>query len=166
MRWFEEVEVGESIELGSHRFTDEEIIAFASRFDPQPFHVDHVAARHSHFGGLCASGWHTAVIWMRLNVEHRKRAAAEPGAPPLDVLGPSPGFQNLQWLKPVYAGDTISYATTVVEKRALKSRPGWGLVTSHNKGWNQRRELAFAFTGHVFVRSRGMTPLASDAAPR
>jgi acyl dehydratase len=155
MRWFEDVEVGETIELGSYHFSDAAIIEFARRFDPQPFHVDHVAARLSHFGGLCASGWHTAVVWMRLNVEHGKRGAAAPGAAPVDALGPSPGFQDLKWLKPVYAGDTIRYATQVTDKRALRSRSGWGLVTSRNEGWNQRGELAFSFTGHVFVRLRG-----------
>lgn len=155
MAWFEDVEVGKTVELGSHLFTDEAIVAFARRYDPQPFHVDHEAARRSHFGALCASGWHTAVVWMRLNVEARKREAAKENGASLDALGPSPGFQDLQWLKPVYAGDTIRYSSRVTEKRALKSRAGWGLVTSRNEGWNQRGELAFGFTGHVFVRLRG-----------
>jgi acyl dehydratase len=124
MSYFEDVEVGSTTELGSHLFTDEAIIAFARRYDPQPFHIDHEAAKKSHFGGLCASGWHTSVIWMRLNVERRKAMASAGGAP-LDALGPSPGFQDLKWLKPVYAGDTIRYTSHVVEKRALRSRAGW-----------------------------------------
>lgn len=153
MRFFEEVRIGELVELGNHLFTSEDIIRFAKRFDWQPFHVDEEAARKSQFGALCASGWHTAVVWMRLYVlAQRPRAGAAPSNEPVDALGPSPGFQDLKWLKPVYAGDTIRYTTRVREKRALRSRPQWGLVSSTNQGFNQRGDLAFAFTGHVFVR--------------
>ena len=73
MRFFEDINVGERIELGHHRFTAEEIKAFAARFDPQPFHLDEAAAARSSFGALCASGWHTASIWMRLLVDHWQR---------------------------------------------------------------------------------------------
>lgn len=157
MRFFEDIRVGELIELGSHLFTSEDIIGFAKRFDWQPFHVDEEAARKSQFGALCASGWHTATIWMRLFVlTQRRRADASPASEPIEALGPSPGFQDLKWLKPVYAGDTIRYTTRVREKRALRSRPQWGLVSSTNQGFNQRGDLAFAFTGHVFVRRRAV----------
>jgi len=155
MRWFEDVRVGETTELGSHTFTEAEILAFARAFDPQPFHTDPVAAKASQFGALCASGWHTAARWMRLYVEHQRRQAELRGInEPMDTLGPSPGFQDLKWLRPVFVGDTIAYSTRVLDKRALASRPAWGLVSSRNEGFNQHGELAFAFTGHVFVRRR------------
>jgi acyl dehydratase len=155
MPWFEDMVVGEALELGAHHFTADEIVAFARRFDPQPFHMDEEAAKASQFGALCASGWHTAAVWMRLQVAHARARATERGInEPLDSLGPSPGFQDLKWVKPVYAGDTISYTTRLMEKRDLKSRPRWGLATSRNEGFNQMGALVFAFTGHVFVRRR------------
>lgn len=144
----------ETHDLGSHRFDAEEIIRFARAFDPQPFHIDPDAAAHSHFGALCASGWHTAAVWMRRMVEYRRRIAAEMLArgeqPP--TLGVSPGFTDLRWLKPVYAGDTIAYASTLLEERPSASRPGWSLASSRNTGVNQRGERVFEFTGKVFVK--------------
>lgn len=155
MPWFEDVRIGETIDLGSYAFTDENIIAFAQRFDPQLFHIDRAAAKKTHFGDLCASGWHTAAVWMKLRVAQLKGREAERGAnEPLEAFGPSPGFQDLKWLRPVYSGDVIRYTTRVTEKRELRSRPQWGMVTSRNEGFNQKGELVFAFTGHVFVRKR------------
>jgi len=154
--FFEDLDVGRSVELGSHRFDAEEIVRFARSFDPQAFHVDPEAARASLFGGLCASGWHTAAIWMRLMVAHRQglaeRAAARGERPAR--LGPSPGFKDLKWLKPVYAGDEIAYRSTVVEKRASASRPDWGLVFNHNVAENGRGERVFEFRGCVFWERR------------
>jgi acyl dehydratase len=141
---FDAVEIGRTMQLGSYTFTAPDIIAFASAFDPQRFHIDEAAAKASLFGGLCASGWHTAAIWMKLMVAHRRRVEAAP------KLGPSPGFRNLTWLKPVFAGDTISYSSTVAAKRASSSRPEWGLVFHRNEGVNQKGELVFAFDGCVF----------------
>lgn len=144
-----ELALGEVVQLGGFPFTAADIMAFANAFDPQRFHIDEAAARASLFGGLCASGWHTAAIWMRLMVEHRRRIEAAMGeAAP--KLGPSPGFRNLQWLKPVFAGDVISYTTSVAEKRQSASRPGWGIASHRNEGRNQRGELVFAFNGSVF----------------
>src|ERR671927_1543413 len=139
MRFFEDMRVGDRAEIGRHTFTAEEIKSFAQRFDPQPFHIDEAAAAQSLFGGLTASGWHTACLWMRLAVEYRRREDDERRArgEPVAALGVSPGFRDLKWLKPVYVGDTISYASEVVEKRASRSRPGWGLVFSKNTGTNQ-----------------------------
>lgn len=118
--------------FGTHTFEPDEIIAFAKKYDPQPFHLDAELARNSMFGGLCASGWHTAGVWMRKNYDFLRtefaRIEAEGGTPPM--LGPSPGFRDLRWLKPVYAGETISFGTEVKAKRELKSKPGWGLVES------------------------------------
>ncbi|MGH6861040.1 MAG: MaoC/PaaZ C-terminal domain-containing protein, partial [Phyllobacterium sp.] len=95
--------IGVEIDLGTYTFTADEIIAFAEKYDPQRFHVDPEAARHSNFGALCASGWHTTAVWMRLNVKNMKslvRAARQRGEQP-PQFGPSPGFENLKWLKPV-----------------------------------------------------------------
>ncbi len=156
MRHFEDIRVGDSAALGHHTFTAAEIKAFAARFDPQPFHVDEAAAARSHFGALIASGWHTAVVGMRLIIDHKRRreederARGEPSA----KTGVSPGFRDLKWLKPVFAGDTIAYASEVLEARPLKSRPGWGLVFTRHTGTNQAGELVFSFIGSVFVERR------------
>jgi acyl dehydratase len=146
---FDDVMLGERTELGRFTFTPDDIVAFASAFDPQRFHLDEMAAKASLFGGLCASGWHTGAVWMRLMVAHRRRVQALMGDT-MPKLGSSPGFKNLKWLKPVFAGDTISYATTTTDKRASASRPGWGLVFHHNTGINQRGETVFMFDGCVF----------------
>lgn len=94
MGFFEDLTIGETEELGSHSFTAEEIKAFAAAYDPQAFHLDEEAGRQSHFGGLCASGWHTAAVWMGLMIAHAKRFAAEAEAAgrPVPELGPSPAF--------------------------------------------------------------------------
>ncbi len=154
--YLEEIELGRVVDLGSHHFTREAIIAFARQYDPQPFHLDEEAAKNGPFGVLSASGWHTGAAWMKCFVatnqaaEAKIRAAGrEPG-----LLGPSPGFTNLRWIRPVTPGDTISYRATITAKRELKSRPGWGLVFSQNEGFNQRGELAFSFEGKVLTPRR------------
>jgi acyl dehydratase len=154
--YFEDLIIGETEELGSYTFTADDIIGFARQFDPQRFHVDAEAAKNSLFGALCTSGWHTASVWMKHMVGYRDRIrsyALARGERPAR-LGPSPGFTNLKWLKPVYAGDTITYRTTVTAKRASASRPGWGLVFHHNTGTNQHGEEVFAFDGMVFWERR------------
>jgi acyl dehydratase len=159
MRYFEDMSVGERTELGSHTFTAEEIKAFARKFDPQRFHVDEAAAQASHFGGLCASGWHTAAVYMRHFVEFERREADEARArgetPARD--GPSPGIRELRWLKPVYAGDTISFAREVKELRETTRQPGWGLMVAYNTGINQHGELVFSFIGAKFAERRKKT---------
>jgi acyl dehydratase len=156
MPYFEDVKIGHRRELGSFTFTADLIKKFALQFDPQPFHLDEEAGRKSVFGGLAASGWHVSAIYMKLTVAAIKREAAETiarGEKPV-ASGPSPGFRDLKWLKPVLAGDTLTYASEVVETRELESRPQWGIVNFHNTGTNQRRELAFSFVASVFVPRR------------
>jgi acyl dehydratase len=153
-RWFDELAISDRTELGSLTFSAEEIIAFAGPFDPQIFHLDAEIAKTTSFGGLCASGWHTACVWMQLMVIERRRQAAVAGTRRTAQLGTSPGFRNLRWIKPVFAGDTISYATTIAEKRASASRPQWGLVFHNNTGTNQHGELVFSFDGCVFWERR------------
>ena len=153
MRFFEDMSVGERTELGSHTFTAEEIKAFARRYDPQRFHTDEQAAAASHFGALCASGWHTAAMFMRFFVDAERREAdivrARGETPARD--GPSPGIRDLRWLKPVYAGDTISFAREVQELRETTRRPGWGLMVALNTSTNQNGELVMSFVGAKFV---------------
>jgi acyl dehydratase len=152
---FETIAVGDSHEFGAHLFTAEEIKRFAAAYDPQLFHMDEAEAAKTHFGALCASGWHTASVMMRLFVDHfaghveRARARGET-AP---RFGPSPGFDDLKWLKPVYAGDRIAFTGRVAAKRPSRSRPGWGNVTMQTTGVNQRGEPVFVFTGHIFAET-------------
>jgi acyl dehydratase len=156
MKYFDDIEVGERAELGQHTFTAADIKSFATRFDPQAFHVDEEAAARSHFGALCASGWHTAAVWMRLMVDHQRRddAARRERREPVAKLGPSPGFRELKWLKPVYVNDTINYSMEIIEARPSNSRPGWGLITLRNTGINQNGETVISFVSVAFVERR------------
>ena len=154
--YLEDLVPGETTFLGSYTFEPAEIVRFARAYDPQPFHVDPEAARQSLFGDLCASGWHTAAAWMKLMIGHRDRHRREAeraglGAP---RLGPSPGFKNLKWSKPVYAGDTITYSSAITGTRPSASRPGWGLAFHRNSGVNQYGEEVFSFDGTVFWERR------------
>lgn len=153
---YEDAEIGAGVDLGSHRFTAEAIKAFARSYDPQPFHMDEAAARESHFGALCASGWHSAGVWMRLMALFLAdaRAAALAGGGEVFATGPSPGVEDLRWLRPVYAGDTIAYSTRIVGKRKLASRPGWGLLTLESRGVNQDGTDVLTFRSHMFVETR------------
>lgn len=139
------VRLGERIEIGAYEFTAERIIAFAEKFDPQYFHLDAVKAKDSVLGGLCASGWHISAAMMKCNVamiELQARAAiAAGGTPP--KFGPSPGFKNLKWLKPAYAGDTVTYAMRYTGDRPIPNRPGWNMTEISYEGVNQRGELVF-----------------------
>jgi acyl dehydratase len=156
MKFFEDIRVGETSELGRHTFTAEDIKGFAGRFDPQPFHLDEQAAAQSHFGGLCASGWHTACVWMRLLIHHCRREDEERRArrEPVAEFGPSPGFRDLKWLKPVYLGDTISYRTEVLQTRTLNHRPNWGMIVLRNTGVNQRGEPVISFISSALIERR------------
>ena len=156
MKYFEDIAVGERIVVGRHTFTADDIKAFAIRFDPQPFHVDEAAAECSHFGRLAASGWHSAVVWMRLMVAERRRQAeaARDRGEPVAATGPALGLRDLKWLKPVYVDDTITYETEVIETRFSKSRPNLGLLTVRSTGVNQRDELVISFVSTTFVERR------------
>jgi acyl dehydratase len=154
--YFEDLEVGDRVELGALHFSEADVVRFGTAFDPQYFHVDPAAAKASHFGGLIASGWHTAAGWMKAMVASRtagaSAAAARGGRPAR--LGPSPGFRQLRWIKPVFAGDTIAYSSAIFEKRESASRPGWGIVRHYNTGVNQKGETVFSFIGSVFWERR------------
>jgi acyl dehydratase len=126
---------------------------FAARFDPQPFHLDDEAASRSLFGRLSASGWHTTAIWIRQFVRYRQdieRDMRARGLVPAQY-GPSPGFRNLRWLKPVYPGDTIEFRGRVDTKLDWRSRPDRGLIETENQGRNQHGDLVFALRGRILA---------------
>ena len=157
MRFFEDLQIGQRRELGSFTFMAEDIKRFAAQFDPQPFHLDEEAGRKSLFGGLAASGWHVASVCMKLLVEDGQRAKAEAearGEVPA-VGGPSPGFRDLRWIRPVLAGDTLTYSSEILSARATATRPGWGILQSKNSAVNQRGEEVYSFLGSAFVPQRG-----------
>ncbi|MFY9685632.1 MAG: MaoC family dehydratase [Pseudolabrys sp.] len=160
MKHFEDIAVGERTAVGRHTFTADDIKAFAMRFDPQPFHVDDAAAKRSHFGRLVASGWHSAVVWMRLMVAERRRQAdaARSRGEPVAAMGPALGLRDLKWLRPVYVNDTIAYESEVIETRASESRPNLGLVTVRSTGVNQRGEPVLSFISTTFVERRPVNP--------
>lgn len=153
MPYFEDLQVGQRTELGSFTFTAELIKQFARQFDPQPFHLDEEAGRASLFGGLAASGWHVGSVGMKLLVAKRRSEMESSGAEP--PMGPSPGFRELKWVKPVLAGDTLTYASEIVELRESASRPQWGILHAQTTATNQRGELVYSFVGIAFVPRRG-----------
>jgi acyl dehydratase len=139
--WWEDFRVGDSSEIGRHTFTEEEIVAFARQYDPQPFHVDAERAKQSAFGGLIASGWQTCAVGMRLMCEAYINETASLG---------SPGVDSIRWLKPVRAGDTLTYRRSVLESRASATREGVGLVKHRWEAVNQQGELVLTMEGWGF----------------
>jgi acyl dehydratase len=160
MRFFEDIAIGQRRELGSFTFTAELIRKFAAQFDPQRFHLDEEAGRKSLFGGLAASGWHVGSVCMKLLVADAQQLAREAAArgEEVAVWGPSPGFRDLRWIRPVLAGDTISYASEVESLRSSDSRPQWGILQARNTGTNQRGEPVFSLLATAFVPRRNATP--------
>lgn len=146
MIWWEDFKVGDHAELGRHTFTAEEIVAFGRQFDPQPFHTDPELAKKSVFGGLIASGWHTCAVGMRLMCEGTINKTASLG---------SPGIDNIRWLKPVRAGDTLAYRRIVLEARASTTRKGVGLVKHRWEALNQHGELVLTMEGWGLFGKRG-----------
>ena len=135
---FEDFEPGQEIALGAKTVSEAEIIAFASQFDPQPFHLDHEAARDSIFGALAASGWHTCSMMMRMVVDGVLSHSTSLG---------SPGLEKVRWLLPVYAGDTLSVSYITREVRASVSKPDRGVVWSTWEARNQKGDLVCTVDG-------------------
>jgi acyl dehydratase len=156
MRFFEDIAIGQRREVGSFTFTADAIKKFAGQFDPQAFHLDEEAGRQSLFGGLAASGWHVGSVCMKLMVADGQRLANEALArgEKVAIWGPSPGFRELRWIKPVLAGDTISFASEVHSLRSSEKRPEWGILQARNTGTNQRGELVFSVLATAFVPRR------------
>ncbi len=150
-QYWEEVEIGRRRELGTYTFSEEEIIRFAKKYDPQPFHVDPEAAKRSIFGGIIASGWHTAAIWMKLAIADRVNSQ---GKSPLLRAGVSPGYEDMRWLKPVRPGMTLRYSSETSGKIELHSRPDFGILLTSNEAHDENGELVFRFTGKGLVQRR------------
>jgi acyl dehydratase len=129
MLYLEDMKVGQKASFGNYRVTRAEVIDFASKYDPQPFHLDDDAAAKPHFGRLSASGWHTAAMTMSMLVENLKNAKQA-------GLG-SPGLDELRWLKPVYPGDTLRVETELTDVRPSRSRPEMGSIHSLVTVFNQ-----------------------------
>ena len=160
MKFFEDIQVGDVFDYGRYTFTAENIKAFAVRYDPQAFHVDEAAAERSHFGALVASGWHTAVTWMRLMIDYRRRMdeAMLARGEPVAGIGPALGFRDLKWPTPVYVGDTVAYSSEVIEMRVSTSRPRSGLMTFHSTGINQDGKPVLSLVSTTFVERREKPP--------
>ena len=150
--YWEDLPVGATIELGSLTVSREEVIEFASKYDPQPFHLDDAAAAESIFGRLAASGWHTCAMVMGLMARNFLLQSSSLG---------SPGLEKLKWLRPVYPGDTLTVRQRIVESRPMASRPDVGLVRSVWEAFNQDGEQVLMMDGYGMFRRR--TPGAAAA---
>ena len=146
MKYFDDIHVGDVTVFGDYDVTREEILEFARKYDPQPFHLSDEEAAKTHFGRLAASGWHTAAMTMaviaRHVVEHKQAG-----------LG-SPGIDELRWKKPVYPGDTLHVRGRILEKTPSRSRPEMGSFRTGTNVTNQDDQLVMTFTSIVLVRRR------------
>jgi acyl dehydratase len=145
MRYWEDFHVGDVAELGPVPVTEDEIVEFATRFDPQPFHVDPDAARESPFGGLIASGWHTAAIYMGMFVRGVLEGTASLG---------SPGVEELRWLAPVRPGDTLRGRTTITDVQPSSTTPGRGTIFGEHEVVNQDGVVVMRFRSRGFIARR------------
>ena len=145
MRYLEDFSPGQIFGSGRLRVERERIKSFAAEFDPQPFHLDEEAARNSLFGGLAASGWHTAALTMRLLVESDLKPAG-------GILGA--GFDEFRWPRPVRPGDELHLESEVLDVRASKSRPGQGVIKVKTTTLNQNGEAVQISIGNLIVPRR------------
>ncbi len=144
--YFEDLEVGSTASFGRYEVTREEVIEFASKYDPQPFHLSDEAAAQTHFGRISASGWHTCAMTMRMlvdNITERKQAG----------LG-SPGLDELRWLKPVYPGDTLRVESELISKKQSQSRPEMGSFQSIVRVFNQNDVVVCTMKSIGLIRVR------------
>jgi acyl dehydratase len=144
--WFENIEVGARESFGHYPVVRDEVIAFAEKYDPQPFHLSDEAAAATYFGRLSASGWHTCAMTMAMIVANM-RNKGENG------LG-SPGMDELRWLKPVYPGDTLRCETEILEKRISANRPGMGIYKTRMTVFNQDDVAVMTFVSNGLIRLR------------
>lgn len=144
-RWFEDFTPGETFEFGDYLMSEAEILQFAGKYDPQPFHTDAEAAKGSIFGGLIASGWHTASALMRMMVDEYIPANASMG---------SPGIDELRWLRPVRPGDRLRARITILEATPSRSKPDRGVVRNSTEVLNQANEVVMTLRGMVMYRRR------------
>lgn len=146
MQYFEDLIIGSRQSFGRYQVTREEVIEFARKYDPQPFHLDDEAAARTHFGRLAASGWHTCAMTMAMiveNIEKHQQAG----------LG-SPGVDELRWLKPVFPGDILRCEAELIEATPSRSKPDIGSFRSNMTTYNQHDEPVLRFTSIVLIRRR------------
>ncbi|HEX8526564.1 MaoC family dehydratase [Allosphingosinicella sp.] len=146
MQYLEDLAVGQESYFGRYEVTRDEVIEFARKYDPQPFHLSDEAAAKTHFGRLAASGWHTCAMTMAV-IARRVVETEQAG------LG-SPGVDELRWLKPVYPGDTLHVHSKIVEIRPSRSKPEIGSFRSATTVTNQDGEAVLSFTSIVLIRRR------------
>jgi len=144
-RYFEDYPPGTVIEGGAVAVSESDIVEFARRYDPQTMHTNPAAAEHGHFGGLIASGWHTAALMMRLFAAHFLSPASSLA---------SPGIDELRWLKPVRPGDVLSLRVTVTEARRSRSKPNQGIVRSLVEVLNQKGDVVMSLKPISLIRCR------------
>ena len=155
MKYWEDIKVGDTAILGSHTVTEDEILAFARKYDPQPFHLDREAATRSIFGGLIASGWHSCAIMMRLSVDHMKKEQ-------LAGVG-SPGIDSCRFVKPVRPGDTVTVRTEITESWPSRSKP-IGFIRRRAEMLNQHGDVVLTVIGvGMFLRKGEPQPQARRA---
>ena len=143
--YFEDYQPGDTSRFGAYQVTESEIIEFASKYDPQYFHLDNEAAKDSLFGGLCASGWHTSAMFMRMLIDNLPEEHGSLG---------SPGINNLNWLKPVYPGYILSVKSCVTHCRLSESKPGVGLIYVNYKIVNQHGSTVMTVESNAFFKCK------------
>jgi acyl dehydratase len=148
MRYYEDFTVGEITDLGPVSVSEEEIVEFASRYDPQPFHIDPEAAKSSPFGGLIASGWHTTSLFMGMFVRGILLESASLG---------SPGVEEIRWTAPVRPGDRLTARVTVTDVQPSANTPGRGTVFTTNEVFNQNGERVMTLKARGFFARRPKT---------
>ena len=146
MRYFEDLEIGAESNFGSYEVTREEVLEFARKYDPQPFHLSDEEAAKTHFGRIAASGWHTCAMTMAVIARH---VVEDEQA----GLG-SPGVDELRWLKPVYPGDTLHVRGEIIEKTPSRSRPEMGSIRTRTTVTNQDDVPVLTFVSIVLIRRR------------
>jgi acyl dehydratase len=146
MQYLEDIKVGSKASFGRYQVTREEVVEFASNYDPQPFHLSDEEAAKTHFGRIAASGWHTCAMVMGVIARH-VTDAGQAG------LG-SPGIDELRWLKPVYPGDTLHVRGKILEKTPSRSKPEIGSFRTHTTVTNQDEVPVLTFTSIVLMRRR------------
>ncbi|EMA04572.1 Acyl dehydratase [Haloarcula vallismortis] len=144
MQFYEDISVGDVRESSGYTVSKSEVVEFGEKYDPQPFHTDEEAAKDSVFGGLVASGWQTAAICMRLNVENSEDIATQAGV----------GVDNLRWHLPLQPGDTLRLRTEIIDKRPSDSDPSRGYLTTRHEGRNQDDELVISYEATAMIRRK------------
>ncbi len=148
MEFYEDIEVGAVARFGSYAVTRDEVLEFAGKYDPQPFHLSDEAAAKTHFGKIAASGWHTAAMSMSMIVANQEGQGHQ-------GLG-SPGMEELRFLRPVYPGDTLTCTREILEKRVSQSKPDRGIFKTRLTTFNQSGEPVMSYVAIAFVKVRGV----------